>query len=137
MSTNKLSSEELKEIAEKLPPQFAALKELYPITIAAVARDWDKPPYPEGYLPKSVEVYYNEEARGPALCIDNNQLTYVELEEPVTDPNLVILDIDDDTAYVQIQGRVILNRIGGAVLPDVAVNPETWLRSVINNLPVK
>ncbi len=132
-----LSPEQISEIESKLPPQYAALKDKYPICLDNAALAWDLPPYPSGYVPKSIDVYYDENAHGPAMCIEDGHLTYMEIEDPATAPTTIMMDIDDETAYVQIEGRVILNRIGGAVLPDVATNPETLLKSILKNLPAK
>lgn len=137
MSDYPLSAQEIQEIEEKLPPQFAALRDRYPITIAAIARDWDLPPYPEGYVPQFIEIYYSEAnaAYCPAICVDSGELRYLKLEDPVVDPSLVILDIDDETAYVQVEGRIIFNRLGGAILPDLALSPEKLLQSIIASIP--
>jgi hypothetical protein len=133
MSADKLSLEELKEIEEKLPPQFAALKDKYPVTIAAVARDWDKPSYPQGYRPQLIEIYYEDDCDS-AIFIWNGELVSLELEESVANPSFTVVDIDDETAYVQIEGRVILNRLGRAILPNVALDPEIFLRSALGKL---
>ncbi len=42
----------------------------------------------------------------------------------------VAVQIDDQWAYIQIEGREILNRLGGVVLPDVIVKPSLLLNSV-------
>ncbi|MCU0536465.1 MAG: hypothetical protein MUD14_21465 [Hydrococcus sp. Prado102] len=133
MSADKLSLEELREIEQKLPPQFAALKDKYPVTIAAVARDWDKPAYPQGYRPQLIEIYYEDDCDS-AIFIWNGELVSLELEESVANPSFTVVDIDDETAYVQIEGRVILNRLGGAILPNVALDPEIFLRSALGKL---
>lgn len=132
-----LSPTQLEEISRKLPPQFASLKDKYPSTIYNAAEAWNLSPYPEGYVPKTIEVYYEDETNKPAMFIDNGLLTYIEIEDPVADPTMIMMEIDAHPAYIQIKGRIILNRIGGAVLPAVAVSAEALLKSVLNGLPAK
>lgn len=130
-----LSPAQIEEIDSKLPPQFAALKDKYPQTIANVADFWDLPPYPTGYVPQFIDIYYEDDNYlKPAVAIENGKVTYVELEDPATDPTLIYMAIEDDPAYVQIEGRVIFNRLGGAFMPDVAINPEALLRSILNGI---
>lgn len=42
--------------------------------------------------------------------------------------------IENDPAYVQIEGKVIFNRLGGAVLPKVAINLELMLHSILDGI---
>lgn len=127
-----LEPAQIAEIDSKLPPQFAALKDKYPLTIANVAEFWELPPYPTGYVPEFIDIYYDDEdTLQAAISIKNGKLAYIELEDPVTDPALIYLTIEDDPAYVQIEGRVIFNRLGGAVLPDIINNPEALLKSIL------
>ncbi len=131
----KLEPAQIAEINTKLPPQFAALKDKYPLTISNVADFWESRPYPKDYLPQLIDIYYDdEETLQSAISIKNGKLVYVELEDPVTDPALIYLTIEDEPAYVQIEGRVIFNRLGGAVLPDVVTDPESLLRSILNGI---
>lgn len=127
-----LSPYELNLIAKKLPPQFAALKEKYPVAIVNAADDWDRKPCPEGYAPKMIEVYYKDEADIPSLFIENGELTFLDPEDNLADTTLIMMSIDDHWAYIQVEGRVILNRIGGAILPDVVVRPEVLLMSMMS-----
>jgi len=126
---------QIEEINSILPPQFARLRDKYPLTIYNVSEVWDLPSHPAGYIPQFIDIYYEDcSGRQPAIKIENGKLTYVELQDPVTDPTLIYLTIEDDPAYVQIEGRVILNRLGGAVLPDVLTNLEVELRSILNGI---
>lgn len=135
--TYELSPAQIEEINSKLPTQFATLKDKYPSAIYNAAEAWDLSPYPEGYVPKTIEVYYEDDANGPAMSIDNGKLTYIELEDPVANPVMILMEIDAHPAYIQLEGRVILNRIGGALLPAVAVNAEVLLQSVLNGIPTE
>lgn len=130
-----LEPTQIAEIDSKLPPQFAALKDKYPLTICNVAEFWELPPYPTGYVPKYIDIYYDDDdSSQAAVKIKDGMLCYIEIEDPVTDPALVYLTIEDDPAYVQIEGRVIFNRLGGALLPDVLLNPEVLLKSILGGI---
>ena len=130
-----LDAAQIEEINSKLPPQFAALKDKYPLTICNVAEFWDLSGYPEGYIPEWIDIYYKDEPTMQAdISIRDGQLTYVELEDPVTDPSLIYMTIEDDPAYVQIEGKVIVNRLKGVVLPDALVNSEVMLRSILSGI---
>lgn len=135
--TYELEPAQIEEINSKLPPQFAALKDKYPLTIYNVAEFWDLPPYLKDYVPESIDIYYRDENSMQAdIAIRNGKLVYVELEDPITDPTLIYMTIEDDPAYVQIEGRVIFNRLGGAILPEIAINAEVMLRSILNGISV-
>lgn len=130
-----LSPAQIEEIDSKLPPQFARLKDKYPLTISNVAEAWDWHPYPTGYIPQFIDIYYDdEETLQPDISIRNGQLTYVKLEDSITNPVLIYMTIEDDPAYVQIEGRVIFNRLSGVVLPEVAINPEFFLKSILKGI---
>jgi len=129
-----LSEAQLAEIQEKLPPQFAALKDQYPVSISNAAEDWDTPPYREGYVPYDIDIYYRDYADGPDVSVINGQLQFIYLDHWVDDPDVIAMEIDGHWAYIQLQGRVILNRLGGAILPKVLVDSEEWLRIIIANL---
>ncbi|NBD15519.1 MAG: hypothetical protein GVY04_05040 [Cyanobacteria bacterium] len=126
------SEKELADINEKLPPQYAALKDKYPVSIANAADDWDTPPYPEGYVPQSIDIYYQEhDALGPGLTIEDGKIGSIQFNNWVNDSDVIGVEIDSSWAYIQVEGRVILNRIGGAVLPNVLQSPELLLKATI------
>lgn len=130
-----LEPAELEEINTKLPPQFAVLKDKYPQTIANLARYWELPPYPINYVPECIDIYYEDDNFiDSAIAIENGNLTCVQLEDPVIDPTLIYMAIENDPAYVQIEGKVIFNRLGGAVLPSVAIKLEVMLHSILNGV---
>lgn len=130
-----LEPAEIEEINTKLPPQFAALKDKYPQTISNIARYWELPPYPPGYIPEDIDIYYvDDNFIDSAIAIEKGNLKFVQLEHTVVDPSLIYLAIESDPAYVQIEGKVIFNRLGGAVLPEVAINLEFMLRSILNGI---
>lgn len=133
--TYQLPPDELEAIQANLPPQFAVLKNEYPMCIGAAATNWGNPPYPEGYIPEIIDVYYSEDALGPNMTIEKGKLTKIEFEEIAASPEIVVVEIDYEIAYIQIRGRAILNRIGGAILPAVIASPELLLKASMKTLP--
>lgn len=126
---------QIAEIDSKLPPQFAVLKDRYPQTINNVAEFWEYPPFPTGYVPKYIDIFYEDDNFfTPSVEIKNSNLISVELEDFVTDPTLIYMAIEEEAAFVQIEGQVILNRLEGVILPDVAVNLEALLKSILNGI---
>lgn len=135
--TYELEPAQIEEINSKLPPQFIALKDKYPQTIFNIARYWDLPAYTSGYIPEYIDIFYEDDNFiDPAITIKNENLTCVELEDPVVDPKLIYMAIEDDPAYVQVEGRVIFNRLGGTVLPEVLIDVEVMLRAILNGISV-
>jgi hypothetical protein len=126
---------DLKLIA-KLPPSIQALKEKYPVSIVNAAEYWDEPPLPEGYIPGDVEVFYGDDVNDSDLLILNGNLDSFTLEEPEGEPPVMSVLIDGSWAYIQIEGQIILNRLGGVALPDVLVDPAALLQSVLKSNPV-
>ncbi|ODG99637.1 hypothetical protein A4S05_37260 [Nostoc sp. KVJ20] len=39
--------------------------------------------------------------------------------------------IDGEFAYIEVEGRQVLNKLGGIVLPEVAINPELLIQSIL------
>ena len=128
-----LSPHQIEEIESKLPPQYAALKDKYPVAISNAAESWDKPPFPPGYIPRSIDVYYADEADGPDICLENGELTFINLRDASPESTVIQVDINGSWSYIQIEGRVILNRLVGVVLPDVLVHPAVLMEVVLSN----
>ncbi len=112
----KLSPQQLKEIA-KLPQWMQKLKDEYPVTISNVAEDYELPPLPAGYEPYSIEEYYGEEVEDSYLFTLKGKICSLNLEA-VDYTGVTRIMIDGHWAYIQIRHEVLLNRLGGVVLPN-------------------
>ena len=88
-------------------------------------------------MPQLIEIYYEDEADDSTIFIKNGQLVSIRLENTVKDPTVIMMEIDDQWAYIQLEGRIILDRRGGAILPDVVVNPSVLLSTILLNLPAR
>ena len=124
----KLSDIELQEIATKMPPDIVALSNKYPIEVLNAAEFLETPPLPDNYTPKIVEIYYAN-TESPGVFIKEGKLENYVIREPDKDRNLIAVMLDYEWTYIQIEGKVILNRLGGVILPDVLIDPKTLIHS--------
>ncbi|MBD2596049.1 hypothetical protein H6G74_17200 [Nostoc spongiaeforme FACHB-130] len=125
------SDYELKALS-KLPFDIAVLanNELYRNSLMNAADYWDEPPFPENHIPEFIEVYYGD-ADSPHIFIVNGELQDYDVANlPDTSKTISVL-VDDQWTYIEIEGKVILNRLGGAILPDILVSPSSLVDSLI------
>ncbi|MBD2531904.1 hypothetical protein H6G97_20875 [Nostoc flagelliforme FACHB-838] len=125
---SQFSAYELEQLA-KLPSEIAALANKYRVDIVNAGEFWDQPPFPDNYIPELVEIYYGY-TDSPDVFIRNGVLEDYRVRNLDDNTPSVAVQIDDQWAYIQIEGREILNRLGGVVLPDVIVKPSLLLNSV-------
>jgi hypothetical protein len=114
----------------KLPAWIQALKDKYPVSVVNTADTWEEQPLPEDYIPKEVEIFYGDDVDDSDLFIRDGKLYSFSLREPV-DSNVIQVLIDGNWAYIQVENCIILDRLGGVILPEVVVNPEAIVNSVI------
>jgi hypothetical protein len=116
----------------KLPAWIQELKDKYPISVVNTADTWEQQPLPEDYIPKEVEIFYGDDVEDSDLFIRDGKLYSFSLREPV-DANVIQVLIDGNWAYIQVEGRIVLDRLGGVILPELVVNPEAILPSVLKS----
>ncbi|WP_375491816.1 hypothetical protein [uncultured Nostoc sp.] len=124
-----LSEYEL-QLLSKLPLDIASLVNNYRTDILNAAEFWGEPPFPENHVAKFIEIYYDD-AESPHIFIVNGELKDYNVTNLPDNTKSISVLIDDQWAYIQIEGDVILNRLGGVVLPDVLVSPSTLINSLI------
>jgi hypothetical protein len=124
-----LNDYDRQEIA-KLPPDIAALADKYPCEIVNVVDGWDDEPFPDNYVPQYVEIY-SDAGEEASLCILDGVLTDYTPANPEINTSTVQVIIDGKFAYVEIEGRVIINHLGGVILPEIAVNPSSLLQVLV------
>lgn len=117
--TYELSPAQIEEIDTKLPPQFAALKDKYPVAISNAAEYYDAPPFEKGYVPEIIEVYYGEEADSAGILAWNGSVS-VDLNNYQPNSLVLMKQIDGQWAYIQIGSIILLDRAIGVVLPPIA-----------------
>lgn len=130
----KLIQYHLDIINKYLPPQFAALKNQYPSTIFNAADHWDRPKFPQGYVPKQISIYYEESAIRPAISWDNGRLEDVWVEEIPVDPDVTAVWVDGIWTYIRVRQQVILDRTEGVQFPPELSHHEIMLRRIIQQL---
>lgn len=121
-------------INQNLPPQFAALKDQYPSTIFNAADHWDKPKFPQGYVPTEIEIYYQDSAIGPAISWQNGKLRYVTIEEIPVNPDVTAVMVDNIWTYIGVRHHVILDRTEGVQFPPELTHQELMLRQIIHSM---
>ncbi|RUR72657.1 hypothetical protein DSM107007_56710 [Nostoc sp. PCC 7120 = FACHB-418] len=65
------------------------------------------------------------------MFIVNGELEDYRLDDLDLNTKSIAVQIDDQWAYIQIEGQEILNRLGGVILPDVVIEPTALLNSVL------
>ena len=130
----KLSPKMIDFINDTLPPQFAALMSRYPSTIFNAANHYDKPKFPQGYVPKRIAIYYQESAPTASILWMNGQLDKVEIEQIPVDPDVIQVMIEGTWGYIQVQGKVILDRTEGVQFPPELTQHELMLRKLIHSI---
>lgn len=124
-----LSEYEL-QLLSKMPLDIASLVNNYRTEILNAAEFWGEPPFPENHVPQFIEIYYGD-AESPHIFIVNGELKDYNVTNLPDNTKSISVLIDDQWAYIQIEGDVILNRLGGVVLPDVLVSPSTLINSLV------
>jgi hypothetical protein len=117
------------QLLTRLPLDVAALVDNYHTDIINAAEFWNEPPFAENYIPEFIEIYYGD-AESPHIFIVNGELKDYDVNLLDNTKSISVL-VDDQWAYIQIEGQVILNRLGGVVLPDVLVSPSTLINSLV------
>lgn len=121
MSAKQLYSAQLERIYKKLPLDFIALVDEYPIAIASAAEDYEKPRLPEGFSPSEISIYLDEYSNGPAIYANKDSgVVNCTPEFWVDNPRVFIMDFNDECVYVRVGKIVVLDRLPqDYVLPDL------------------
>lgn len=115
-----LSAAQIQDIDRKLSPEIAALKEKYPVGVSLFADYYNAPPFPQGYKPKLIEIYFDELADGPGIIFEQDKGLTFDFDFYQSDPAAFFMDVDHQVAYIRLDYRVLLNRIEGIILPDIS-----------------
>lgn len=78
----------------------------------------DIAPYPEGYKPKAIEIYYGDAPSDSTYYYRDGKWVDINLEN-MEDESVVQILIDAQWAYIQAGNEVLLDRIGGVELPEI------------------
>ena len=127
-----LTFAEIEKIAAKFPQAIVNLCDKYPIAIWNALDSLEVTPLPNNYIPTAIEIYYADTFGPQVFILDGKLQEYVSVEEIQKDHNSISVLIDYDWAYIQIEGQVILDRLGGVILPEVLIKPEILIHSVLS-----
>lgn len=131
----KLRKFHLDYINENLPPQFAALKDQYPSTVFNAAHHWNKPRFPNGYVPQRIAIYYQESAIRPAIYWENGRLEDVWIDADISPhPDCMSVMVDCIWTYIRIQHHVLLDRTEGIQFPPELSQHELMLRHLMRQI---
>ncbi|BAW97971.1 hypothetical protein NIES970_29340 (plasmid) [[Synechococcus] sp. NIES-970] len=95
---------------------------------------WDAEPFPANYLPEYVEIYANG-ADDTCFVVHQGRLIYVDqdfLGDRTT--STFVLVIDEIPRYVQVHGELILDTLGGCLLPDILLSPAAQMSLLLRVL---
>ncbi len=128
-----LTERELAQIRRRLPRDIQALKDKYPQSVYNVSEAWGASPFPHGYIPESISIYYSDDPSGTDIAFQNGKLRNFDLE-PSKDKDVIKVSIDDEWAYIQVGGKVLLDRLGEVILPDILLEQKALLEFSLANL---
>ncbi len=131
-----LTERELAQIRERLPKDIQAYKDKYPQCVYNVSEAWGASPFPHGYVPEHISIYYSDNPRGSDIAFWNGKLRNFNLK-PSKDKDVIKVSIDDEWAYIQAGGKVLLDRLGEVILPDMLLDQKALLQFVLANLEDK
>ncbi len=129
----KLSPSQLKAI-EKLPLGIQQLKDKYPVSISNVALDYNLPKLTEHDVVKSIVIYYGDDV-DEADWFFRDGVTEIFNDRIPADPHVIRMTVNGDWAYIQIEGRVVFDRLGSVKLQTVFFDIESQLNTALPNLP--
>ena len=117
-----LSPKQLDDI-KKLPFQIQLLAQKYPNSIASAALDWDLPPLSSSDPITEISVYFTDSSEEPDILI-NHQRELEDFMMTIGSDDVLCISISGYWAYIQLEGEVILDRIGNLKLPPVVAKPK-------------
>ena len=125
-----LLPEEEAFIISKLPPQFALLWHKYPNAIWNAADCWDDAPLPANYKPNRIEIYYADKAERPHIYFENGSVKYINLPADMRQSPVIQVWVDGECRYVEVEGQIILDKLGDVQLPQPKVTASTIANSL-------
>ena len=129
-------------IINRLPVELAQLRHKYPNAVWNAADCWNDASLPANYKPNRIEIYYADQADSPHIYFENDQVQYINLPPDVNsspDVNLpadigqsqvIQVWIDGKCRYVEVEGQIILNKLGNVQLPQPKVTASTIANSM-------
>lgn len=135
MSTYPLGDDDWQRITAKFPPDIAVLAQKYPCEIYNALDALDSEPLPHNYIPKAIDVY-NDVDDEPVFQVWEGEL---ERYVPSERKNAAAIQVgsDGNWVYIEIEGKVILNKLGGVILPEVNITESLVLELLLKQIQRK
>lgn len=133
MTFGPLTERELEQIRRRLPKEIQAYKDKYPQCVYNVSEAWGASPFPHGHIPECIDIYYGDDPSGSDISFIEGKLTVFKLNIP-KDKDVIKVSIDDEWAYIQAGGKVLLDRLGEVILPDMLLDQKALLEFTLSNL---
>lgn len=95
---------------------------------------WNSEPLPTNYQPEYAEIYANG-ADDTCFVVHKGHLIYID-QDFLGDrtKSTFVLVIDEIPRYVQVHGELILDTLGGCLLPDILLSPTAQMSFLLNTL---
>ena len=90
------------------------------------------PPFPEGFKPKEIEVFFGNSPIDSTYHYRNCEWFDINLENSGEEPVTQIL-VDNQWAFIQVEDKVLLDRMGGIELPEIP-NKEYFVSRISQKL---
>ena len=90
------------------------------------------PPFTEGYKPKEIEVFFGNSPIDSTYHYRNCEWFDINLENSGEEPVTQIL-VDNQWAFIQVEDKVLLDRMGGIELPEIP-NKEYFVSRISQKL---
>ncbi len=129
----RLNKRELEQIRRRLPEDIQAYKDKYPQSVYNVSEAWGASPFPHGHIPESIEIYYGDDPDTTDIAFLDGKLRKFKTTMP-KDKDVIKVSIDDEWAYIQVGGKVLLDRLGEVILPDILLDEKVLLEFSLANL---
>ncbi len=116
-------------ITKNLPPEIAALADRYPSDVLNAAI-WRSRPIPKEF--KNVEFWYGDSNdTNPDITIsDGIPIFWLERPEGYNPP-VRALQVDSKWVFIEIEGRVALDRLDEITLPPIVSDPTLLLSGLL------
>lgn len=129
----KLSPIQLEEIS-RIPLWIQQYKDKYPVSVSNIAMDYYLPILPFGYVPEDIDIHYEDDGGLADLSITRGKIEIFNIDRP-SNPSVIRIFIESQCAYVEIEGKVLFNRLGAVTLPKVVLDPHTCAAIVLPDEP--
>lgn len=124
-------TEQDREIIAKLLPEIAELADRYPSEILNAAENWHESPLPKDYQPRFIDVYCGNES---VMFVQDGELRFYSPIPSQRNSVTLTVMIDSNFVYIEVEGKEILNKMGGITLPEIAVEPTTLIIEIAGEL---